>query len=164
MYRLVRSTADWLPVNRQREYWKFSEIGLSSSYATSESNRNLLWYETHVPIILMTWIIYYSLYPTENSFVKIYQRIDRPPSLLLDVSSLLLWIVQLRIRSIYLFSVSINRNSKKHISMDSNHKLAVLETAVLPITPPMYTKECAAYTTHSKISKIYKSTRRSPIQ
>ena len=33
---------------------------LSSCNATSESNRNLLWYETHVPIMLMTWIIYYS--------------------------------------------------------------------------------------------------------
>ena len=39
-------------------YW--CSINLSSCNATSESNRNLLWYETHVPIMLMTWIIYYS--------------------------------------------------------------------------------------------------------
>ena len=57
--------------------------------------------------------------------------------------------IELSVQPIYLFSVSIHRNIEKHISMDSNHKLAVLETAVLPITPPMHNKKSVQHTPHT---------------
>ena len=58
------------------------------------------------------------------------------------------------IMSTYIYSLFSSQKHQKHISMDSNHKLAVLETAVLPITPLMHTKRVCSTNHTLQKSKI----------